>query len=76
MTETNIFSDMHTFWAKEDKEKFKSQVIHALNKGINKQEILDFLEKNKPDNHSINEDFEEWAYMLIVTEGASNCPPG
>ncbi|MHB9094687.1 MAG: hypothetical protein ACYC21_08435 [Eubacteriales bacterium] len=72
----NTLASIYLAWADGDKDGFRSLIIAATNGGIGKSEIIKFLEENRINKPSIDEDFEEWAYLFITTEGMNDCPPG
>jgi hypothetical protein len=54
-------AEIYKAWSQQDKDEFRALMCEVFQK---REEI------------NIDEDFEEWAYKFIVTEGASDCPPG
>lgn len=76
MKETEkILFDLYNAWSGEDKDRFKLLFYDALHKGIKKEDMLRFFDKNDK-NPPVDEDFEQWAYLYIVSDGMSDCPPG
>lgn len=68
-----VLKGISAAFALQDKELVKARVCDALYLKINKEDILQAIREVQP---TVCEEFEQWAYMFIVTSGASDCTPG
>lgn len=68
-----LLREIKAAWLKEDREAVKRILHDAFYLKVDKKEILNSV---KELGLQVNEDFAEWAYMFVVTEGNSDCTPG
>lgn len=72
----SILDNLYSAWAGEDRDQFKQLVGNARRQGVTKDDIVRFLDDRSNGNSPADEDFENWAYLYIVTDGANDCTPG
>ncbi len=68
-----ILSDIVVAWNRQDREEFRFKVDLAVSIGVSREAILEAITGSPVD---VDEDFEQWGYMYIASEGASECTPG
>lgn len=70
-----LLPEIFSAWQREDKDRFRLLVSNAFYRGITKSKILNYIVDKKA-SQPINEDFDEWAYVFVASDGMNDCPPG